>query len=322
MPKKVLVTGCAGFIGSHLCEALLDRGDDVVGVDCFTDYYPRARKEANLAAFRERPGFRFVETDLAEADLAALFADRTVIFHLAAQAGVRASWGSEFETYVRNNVRAVQKILEAMKKRSDQKLVFASSSSVYGKTRTLPTPEDVILAPNSPYGATKVTGEHLCALYRENWGLDYVALRYFTVYGPRQRPDMAFHKFARAILEDRPLDVYGDGRQSRDCTYVGDVVQGTIQAGDTGTVNQVFNLGGGSRRPLSDALELMQEILGKRARINYAAVERGDVPDTHAEISRSREEFGYNPRTSVEEGLRQEARWIEEILGQPNPASE
>jgi UDP-glucose 4-epimerase len=319
VPKKVLVTGCAGFIGSHLCEALLARGDDVVGVDCFTDYYPRARKEANLAALRDRPGFRFVEADLADADLAALFTDRTVIYHLAAQAGVRASWGSEFETYLRNNVRAVQKILEAMKKRGDQKLVFASSSSVYGKTRTLPTPEDVILAPNSPYGATKVTGEDLCQLYRENWGLDYCALRYFTVYGPRQRPDMGFHKFLRAILEERPLDVFGDGSQSRDCTYVGDIVEATIQAGDTRTKSQVFNVGGGTRRSLKDILALMEEILGKRAQIRHTDKERGDVPHTHADITKSRDEFGYTPRTPVEEGLRAEALWMKEFVEQTDP---
>jgi UDP-glucose 4-epimerase len=194
--------------------------------------------------------------------------------------------------------------------------VFASSSSVYGKTRQLPTPEDVILAPNSPYGATKATCEHLCALYRENWGLDYRALRYFTVYGPRQRPDMGFHKFLRAILLDRPLDVYGDGSQSRDCTFVSDIVDATIQAGDTRTESQVFNVGGGSRRVLREILEIMQDITGKKARIRYTEQERGDVQHTHADISRSRGEFGYNPRTPVEEGLRQEAGWMEELVRQ------
>lgn len=322
MPNQVVVTGCAGFIGSHLCEALLERGDDVVGVDCFTDYYPRPAKEANLAGLRGRPGFRFVEGNLAEMDLAKLFEGRRIIYHLAAQAGVRASWGRDFDVYVQHNVRATQKILEALKGRGDQRLVFASSSSVYGKTTTLPTPEDVILAPNSPYGATKVTGEHLCALYHENWGVDYAALRYFTVYGPRQRPDMGFHKFIRAILEDRPLDVYGDGSQSRDCTYVGDIVEATIRAGDTRTASQVFNLGGGSRRPLSDVLEIIQEILGKRATIRYAAIEKGDVPHTHADISRARAEFGYTPRTSVEEGLEREIRWLEGVVRSPHRAAE
>ncbi|HMB71893.1 MAG TPA: NAD-dependent epimerase/dehydratase family protein [bacterium] len=316
MGKKVLVTGTAGFIGSHLSEALLARGDDVIGVDCFTDYYPRFMKERNLELLKDRPGFRFVEQDLNEADLPSLLQDRVIVYHLAAQAGVRASWGVEFDAYTRHNISATQRLLEALKERSDVRLVFASSSSVYGKTRQLPTPEDVILAPNSPYGATKATCEHLCDLYRENWGLDYAALRYFTVYGPRQRPDMGFHKFLRAILEGRPLDVFGDGSQSRDCTYVADIVEATILAGDTRTPSQVFNVGGGSRRALRDILALMQEILGKRAQIRNVGNERGDVPHTHAEISRSRSEFGYNPRTSVEEGLRQEALWLQEIVEQ------
>jgi UDP-glucose 4-epimerase len=311
--RSVLVTGAAGFIGSHLCEALLDRGDDVVGLDCFTDYYPRTAKERNLRALAGRERFRFVEGDLASMDLAPWLVGCTIVYHLAAQAGVRASWGSEFDAYVRCNVTATQRLLEAMKDRADVRFVFASSSSVYGKNPPLPTPEDVILEPNSPYGATKVTGEHLCALYAENWGLDYCALRYFTVYGPRQRPDMGFHKFLRAILEGRPLDVYGDGGQSRDCTYVADVVDATIRAGDTRTKSRVFNVGGGTRRALREILESMQRIVGKRAIVRYTAPQRGDVPHTHADISKSRAEFGYNPVTPVEEGLRQEARWLQEL---------
>jgi UDP-glucose 4-epimerase len=318
--KKVLVTGAAGFIGSHLCERLLDRGDEVLGIDCLTDYYPRYLKERNLEQLKGRSGFDFVEGDLNGLDLAALVQDCPIIYHLAAQAGVRASWGVEFDTYIRHNIQATQKLLECLKDRTDKRLVFASSSSVYGKVATLPTPEDIILAPNSPYGATKSTCEHLLALYHENWGVDYAALRYFTVYGPRQRPDMAFHKFIRAILEDRPLDVYGDGSQSRDCTFVADIVEATIQAGDTRTQSQVFNVGGGSRKELRHTLEILQDILGRRAEIHFAAKERGDVPHTHADISRSRDEFGYNPRTPVEEGLRQEARWMEEILQEMNQA--
>ncbi|MCA9751086.1 MAG: GDP-mannose 4,6-dehydratase [Gemmatimonadetes bacterium] len=320
--KRVVVTGAAGFIGSHLCERLLERGDDVIGIDCFTDYYPRAQKERNLEGLQGRPGFEFVEGDLTRLDLPDLFSRRTIVYHLAAQAGVRASWGSEFETYVSCNIRATQRILEALKERSDVRLVFASSSSVYGKTTVLPTPEEIILAPNSPYGATKAHCEHLCALYRENWGLDYAALRYFTVYGPRQRPDMGFHKFLRAIMSGQPLDVYGDGSQSRDCTYVGDIVEATIQSGDTRTSSQVFNVGGGSRRSLRDILEIMQEITGTRAQIRYTDKERGDVPHTHADISRSQREFGYNPRTPVEEGLRHEAAWLEQLLRQEESRTE
>ena len=319
MGKKVIVTGAAGFIGSRLSERLLDRGDEVVGVDCFTDYYPRSFKEKNLEGLRGRDGFTFQEADLCELDLAKLIDGCPIVYHLAAQAGVRASWGAEFETYIQQNVRATQRMLEALKERGDCRLVFASSSSVYGLNQELPTPEDVILAPNSPYGATKVTGEHLCALYAENWGVDYAALRYFTVYGPRQRPDMGFHKFIRAILEGRPLDIYGDGSQSRDCTFVDDIVEATIQAGETRTRSRVFNVGGGSRRVLKDILGILQDLLGRKAEIRYTAKERGDVPHTHADITRSREEFGYNPRTPVEKGLEQQVRWMEEIVPDLKP---
>ncbi len=311
--NRVLVTGAAGFIGSHLCEALLARGDEVLGIDSFTDYYPRAAKERNLQGLRGRSGFRFVDADLNAADLASFLEGRSIVYHLAAQAGVRASWGRDFDTYVRSNVSATQRLLEALKGRSGVKLVFASSSSVYGKTKQLPTPEDVILAPNSPYGATKVTGEHLCALYAENWGLDYVALRYFTVYGPRQRPDMGFHKFIRAILEDRPVDVYGDGSQSRDCTYVADIVDATVRAGDNSTKSRVFNVGGGSRRPLTDILGILEQCLKKTAKVRFTEKERGDVDHSHADIRRAHAEFGYTPTTPVEEGLRCEADWLVEL---------
>ncbi len=313
MAKQVLVTGAAGFIGSHLCEALLARGDEVLGVDSFTDYYPRAAKERNLAELRGRPGFRFVEADLTTADLSSFLSGRTIVYHLAAQAGVRASWGRDFDAYLRCNVDATQKLLEALKGQEGTRLVFASSSSVYGKTQRLPTPEDVVLAPNSPYGATKVTGEHLVALYTENWGVDAVSLRYFTVYGPRQRPDMGFHKFIRAILEERPVDVYGDGSQSRDCTYVADIVDATIRAGETRTKSRVFNVGGGTRRPLKEILDLLQEYLKKKAKIRFTAKERGDVEHSHADIAKAVEEFGYTPRTPVEEGLSREARWLADL---------
>jgi UDP-glucose 4-epimerase len=312
--RKVIVTGAAGFIGSHLCDRLVERGDEVVGVDCFTDYYARGTKGRNVDAARGHAGLRLVDADLSEADLPALLGDASIVYHLAAQAGVRASWGREFELYLRHNVRATQRLLEALKGRSGVRLVFASTSSVYGKRAPLPTPEDATLQPNSPYGATKVTCEHLCALYAENWGLDYCSLRYFTVYGPRQRPDMGFHKFLRAILAGRPLDVYGDGGQSRDCTYVDDVVEATIRAGEVRARSRVFNVGGGSRRPLGEILETMQAIVGRRAVIRYAAPMEGDVPHTHADIGRSRAEFGYNPRTPVEEGLRREAEWLESEL--------
>ncbi len=321
MGKRVLVTGAAGFIGSHLSEALLRRGDAVTGIDSFTDYYPRSLKERNLQELAGQPGFTFHEGDLNDVDFDALLRDQQIIYHLAAQAGVRASWGREFETYVHCNIRATQRLLENLKDRPGVRFVFASSSSVYGKTKTLPTPEDVILRPNSPYGATKATCEHLCALYAENWGVDTVALRYFTVFGPRQRPDMGFHKFVRAVLEGRPLTVYGDGHQSRDCTYVDDVVAATIRAGDVATRSREFNIGGGSRRPLRDVLAIIQDVLGRRAEIEYADWEKGDVVHTHADIRRAREELGYDPRMPLEEGLRREANWLADVVGEVDRAS-
>ncbi|MAF26361.1 MAG: NAD-dependent epimerase/dehydratase family protein [Gemmatimonadota bacterium] len=310
MARKSLVTGAAGFIGSQLVEALLDRGDDVIGIDSFTDYYPRAAKDGNVARALASDRFRLVEEDLNETDLSTVIADRDVVYHLAAQAGVRASWGTEFDTYLFSNVRATQRILETVKEHSGVRVVYASSSSVYGDTRQLPLSEDAPTAPNSPYGATKLAGEHLCQLYHANYGVDVLSLRYFTVYGPRQRPDMAFHRFIRAIMEDRPLDIYGDGSQSRDCTFVGDIVQATLLAGEADPSSRVFNIGGGARRSLLQNLELLQELLGRKAQVRHTPRARGDVSDTHADISRACRELGYEPKVPLEDGLRQEIEWL------------
>src|SRR5512139_2707601 len=231
---KALVTGAAGFIGSTLCDTLLAAGHDVVGIDCFIDYYPRALKERNLIAARSSPRFRFIEASLVDAPLADLLRGVDVVYHQAAQAGVRASWGDDFRIYSDNNVFATQRLLEASRASSLQKFVYASSSSIYGDTDDLPMRETSRPQPVSPYGVTKLAAEHLTWLYWRNYGLPTVSLRYFTVYGPRQRPDMGFHRFLRAALGDEAIALYGDGEQTRDFTFVSDAVEATIAAGLSG----------------------------------------------------------------------------------------
>ncbi|MEP7126547.1 MAG: NAD-dependent epimerase/dehydratase family protein, partial [Byssovorax sp.] len=221
----------AGFIGSRLAERLIDLKHDVVGIDRFTDYYPRALKEKNLARLRDEARFSLAEVDLATADLAPHLDGAEIVFHLAAQAGVRASWGERFETYLHDNVLATQRLLEAAKVRGEaRKIIYSSSSSVYGQTHEMPMREGSATAPFSPYGVTKLSGEHLCDLYRTNFGLSTVALRYFTVYGPRQRPDMGFHRFIEAIRRGQAIPLYGDGEQTRDFTFVADAVEANVLA--------------------------------------------------------------------------------------------
>ncbi|OGC01772.1 MAG: UDP-glucose 4-epimerase [candidate division NC10 bacterium RIFCSPLOWO2_12_FULL_66_18] len=310
MPAS-LVTGAAGFIGSHLCERLLQAGHRVVGLDAFTDYYPRAVKEANLATLRTRPDFRFLEVDLARADLAPVVAEADFIFHQAGQPGVRASWGKEFDVYVEDNIRATQRLLEAARGSTRlQRLVFASSSSVYGEARDLPLREESPTRPYSPYGVTKLAAEHLCALYHSNHGLPTVALRYFTVYGPRQRPDMGFHKFIRAALSDRPIVLYGDGEQTRDFTYVADAVEANWLALAPRAVGEVFNVGGGSRCSVNQVLASLEEILGRPIRRDHRPTQPGDVRHTWADTTRAREVLGFSPRVSLQEGLARQVAWL------------
>jgi len=309
-----LVTGAAGFIGSHLCERLLQEGHRVIGVDVFTAYYPRAVKEANLAGLRGHPEFRFVEMDLARADLAPVVAQADVIFHQAGQPGVRASWGTEFDLYLDHNIRATQQLLEAVKGSARlRRLVFASSSSVYGQTEDLPLREESLPRPYSPYGVTKLAAEHLCSLYHANHGVPTVALRYFTVYGPRQRPDMGFHKFIQAALEDRPIPVYGDGEQTRDFTYVADVVEANWLALAPSAVGQVFNIGGGSRSSVNQVLAALEEILGKPIRRERRPPQPGDVRHTWADTTRARDSLGFTPRVSLREGLARQVEWLEKL---------
>ena len=308
-----LVTGVAGFIGSHLAERLLAEGHEVIGVDCFTDYYPRPLKEANLQPLLETPGFRFLPLDLRTAELAPLISGVTHVFHQAAQAGVRASWGAEFGLYVEHNVLATQRLLEAVKDTGHgvRRFVFASSSSVYGNVQELPVREDCLPRPYSPYGVTKLAAEHLCGLYQRNFRLPTVSLRYFTVYGPRQRPDMAFHRFIKRMLSGQTLEIYGDGQQTRDFTFVGDAVQANLLAMARGKDGGVYNIGGGSRVTVNETLRLLERITGATARVVYRPTQHGDVRDTWADTSRAGAELGFQPQVSLEEGLRAEVEWLE-----------
>jgi UDP-glucose 4-epimerase len=307
---KALVTGAAGFIGSHLTTALLDRGYEVTGLDSFTDYYPRVIKEANVAVNRDRKGFRFVFGSLQHADLPGLLADKTHVFHLAAQAGVRRSWGTDFKTYTENNIEATQRLLEACVGRPLQRFVYASSSSLYGDNASIPMREDALPQPVSPYGVTKLAAEQLCYLYFVNHGVPATSVRYFTVYGPRQRPDMAFNRFIRAAMSGGPITLYGDGEQTRDFTYVDDAVAATIAAGERGLPGRAYNIGGGSRVTVNQVLEIIGRVVGRPLDVRREPTQKGDMRDTFADTSLAREDLGFSPRVSLEEGIEAEYRWL------------
>jgi UDP-glucuronate 4-epimerase len=308
---RALVTGCAGFIGSHLTESLLKDGHEVLGVDCFTDNYERSQKLANLRTALGFESFRFARCDLAGTDVSRLLDGCDTVFHLAAEPGVRSSWGSRFDVYLRNNVAATQRLLEAALALPDLRFVYASSSSVYGQAERLPTPEDARPQPLSPYGVTKLGAEQLCLLYHANHGVETVALRYFSVYGPRQRPDMAFNRFCRAALADEPITLFGDGRQTRDFTYVADVVAATRAAAlAPAAPGRVYNVGGGSRVSLRETLDVLSVVSGCDLDVRCAEREHGDVADTGADIRLARRDLGFAPRSSLEAGLSAEFEWM------------
>ncbi len=314
---NALVTGAAGFLGSHLCERLLEDGVEVLGIDALTDYYDERIKLSNLSRCLEFESFRFLRKDLNSIELGGLLETVETVFHLAAQPGVRASWGREFRVYLDANVAATQKLLEAARGLADPpRIVYSSSSSVYGETTSLPMREDHLPRPHSPYGVTKLAAEHLCRLYHRNHGLPCVSLRYFTVYGPRQRPDMAFHRFFAAILAGEPIEVYGDGTQTRDFTYVDDAVRANLQARDYTGSEEVFNIGGGSRVSLNEAIETVYHILSRPPDVRHADPVRGDVSHTWADTARARSELGFEPRVALREGLEKQLAWHER-LGTP-----
>jgi UDP-glucose 4-epimerase len=309
---KAVVTGAAGFIGSHLSERLLADGHDVVGIDCFTDYYRRARKEQNLEVARSHRNFSFEELDLVDADLTAALEGADVVYHLAGQPGVRPSWGHQFDRYVRDNIIATQRLLEHLKESSLKRLVFAGSSSVYGDAEAFPTRESALPRPVSPYGVTKLAAEHLANLYTRNFGIPAVSVRYFTVYGPRQRPDMAFARFMRALADGEPIEVYGDGEQTREFTYVSDAVEGTIKAATSDVVGMVFNLGGGSRVTLNKVLATLEEISKVEVRRQQLPSAPGDPRHTGASINLARERLGWEPRVSLRDGLAKQWGWYQD----------
>ncbi len=312
-----LVTGCAGFIGSHLTEALLAQGAEVIGVDALIPFYDRRFKRQNLAPLLTHPRFTFIEGDLTQMALEPLLDGVDVVFHIAGQPGVRDSWGAKFDAYARNNVLATERLLHAMVGSNVQRFVFAGSSSIYGDSPELPWRETTCPQPRSPYAITKLAAEHLCRSYHLDFGAPTVVVRYFTVYGPRQRPDMAFHKFLKAALFDEPIPLYGNGQQTRDFTYISDIVAGTLAAGHApdDVVGQTFNLGGGSRIALLDLLEMLSEVVGKPVRIQHFGRQAGDVRHTWADISRSQAALGYEPRVGLREGLAREYAWIRQVYG-------
>jgi nucleoside-diphosphate-sugar epimerase len=309
-PTKVVVTGAAGFIGSHLCDRLLAEGHQVVGIDSFSDYYERERKKRNIEQARSRENFSLVELDMVDGDVARALRGAGVVFHLAGQPGVRPSWGDHFDRYVHDNIAATQRLLEAVRESPVKRLVFASSSSVYGDAEMFPTKETALPRPVSPYGMTKLAAEHLVFVYTRNFGIPATSLRYFTVYGPRQRPDMAFDRFMGALVDGDEIEIYGDGEQTREFTYVSDAVDGTVKAASADVVGQVINLGGGSRVSVNRVLDTLEGISGKTIRRRHLPAAPGDPRHTGASINVAREKLGWEPRVSLREGLALQWEWF------------
>ena len=311
---KFIVTGACGFIGSYVSKELLEQGHAVKGVDCFVDYYDRRIKELHLSSLQQYRGFSFLEKDVNNLNREDL-ADVEVIVHQAAQAGVRSSWGDNFEVYTHHNVLATQKLLELAAQLPLKRFVYASSSSVYGKVDKLPLEESDLPQPISPYGVSKLAAEHLCNLYYTNFGVPVVSLRYFTVYGPGQRPDMAFHLFFRALLKDEDIQIYGDGKQTRDFTYIDDIVKANINAANEPDLEgKVFNIAGGHRISLLEAVRTMETITGKKAKIKYLESQKGDPRDTYADTTLAQKYLSYKPATRLEDGLSRQAAYMEKLI--------
>lgn len=311
---RCLVTGVAGFIGSHLAERLLKEGYELIGIDSFVDNYPKHVKENNLAGLLGSSNFRFVEGNLVDLNVGEIVDQVDVVYHQAAIPGVRSSWGKNFDQYTVNNINVTQILLEACKDRDIKKFIYASSSSVYGDAVELPVKESSPKSPISPYGVTKLAGENLASLYFRCYGVPTVSLRYFTVYGPRQRPDMAFHRFISAILQGRRIEVYGNGEQTRDFTYVDDAVEANLLASSRGKGGGIYNIGGGSRAKLVESLSIIEDISGKRADLKFLAAQKGDAVHTFADVANAKRDLGYSPGIDLREGLKRHYDWLRENL--------
>jgi UDP-glucuronate 4-epimerase len=306
---KVLVTGAAGFIGSHLVDRLLAQGHDVTGIDSFTDYYARAAKERNIASGRANPRFTFATADLSKEDLAPVVKGAEVVYHCAGRPGVREAL-MQFDQYWHENVIATQRLLEAVRGQALKCFVYASSSSVYGDAEVFPTAENALPAPLSPYGVTKLAGEHLAYVYWRNYQVPAIRLRYFSVYGPRMRPDLMLWRAMQAMHEGRVFDVYGDGEQTRGFTYVSDAVEGTILAAERGSAGDVYNLGGGSSVTVNQALDLLSGTSGLEIKRRHLERQPFDHRREGASITRARIQLGWEPRTSLREGLAAQWKWF------------
>jgi UDP-glucose 4-epimerase len=313
--ETALITGVAGFIGSSLAEKLLKDNFKVIGIDSFTNYYSTRIKEKNIENCLKHPNFSLIHQDLDTLDLSVSIEKAEYFFHLSAQPGVRASWGKEFTTYVKNNISVTQKILESLKNSTRlKKFVFASSSSVYGNQSSIMNEDTSLTRPASPYGVTKLAAENLVNLYFKNYGVPTISLRYFSVYGPRQRPDMAFTRFFHSIIKDNKLIIFGNGEQTRDFTYVDDIVDATINAATSNYVGEILNFGGGSVFSLIQIIEFMKEITEKELEIDFKTEQKGDVKHTSADISKSEKLINYKSNTDIKYGLTQQYEYIKTNL--------
>jgi len=310
-----IITGAAGFIGSHVTRRLLKENNRVLGIDDFQDFYPKWIKEKNIALLLRHKNFEFIPENINSLDLDLLIKNYDCILHFAAQAGVRSSWGENFSIYTRNNIETTQKLLESAKKNKLQKFIYASSSSVYGNCPELPMKENSPLHPHSPYGVTKLAAENLCTLYHRNYGVPAVSLRFFTVYGPGQRPDMAFHRFFTAASQGKKITVYGDGTQTRDFTYIDDIVEANFSALHSGKPGEIYNLGGGNNIILKEIFPVIEKICQKKISIDHIEKQHGDVNHTLADITKAEKDLNFFPQISLEEGLTEEWKWLQDIYG-------